>query len=69
MKNEIFIKIYKVIHSCINRRQLYYAGKYLDLAEERGFIDKEFKRAIYLNVYLDKQRELEKAGVVERDTR
>ena len=60
MENEIFIKIYKVIRSCINRRQLYYAGKYLDLAEEKGFIDQEFKRAIYFNIYLDKQKELEK---------
>ena len=60
MKNEIFIKIYKVIHSCINRRQLYYAQRYLELAEEKGFIDREFSRAIYLNIYLDKQRELDK---------
>ena len=50
MENEIFIKIYRVIHSCIDRRQLYYAGKYLDLAEEKGFIDQEFRRAIYFNI-------------------
>ena len=59
MKNEIFIKIYRVIHSCIDRRQLYYAGKYLELAEEKGFIDQEFRRAIYFNIYLDKQREID----------
>jgi len=60
MKNEIFIKIYRVIHSCTTRRQLYYAGKYLDLAERNGYIASDFKRAIYLNVYLNKQHELEK---------
>ena len=68
MKNEIFIKIYNVIHSCIDRRQLFYALRYLDQAEKGGFIDPEFRQSIYLNIYLDKKREIINAGVVERDT-
>ena len=59
MKNEIFIKIYRVIHSCINNRQLYYAHKYLDMAESNGYIDPEFRQAIYYNIYLNKKRELD----------
>ena len=59
MKNEIFIKIYNVIQSCIDRRQLFYALRYLDLAVEKGFIEPEFREAIYLNIYLNKKKELE----------
>jgi hypothetical protein len=60
MKNDLFIKIYKVIHSCIDRRQLYYALRYLDIALEKEFIEPEFYQAIYLNIYLDKKKELKK---------
>ena len=69
MKNEIFIKIYNVIHSCIDRRQLFYALRYLDQAEKGGFIDPKFRQAIYLNIYLDKKREIINAPLVERKTR
>jgi len=59
MKNEIFIKIYNVIHSCETMQQLVWAHKYLDLASENGYIDPEFRQAIFFSVYLDKKKELE----------
>jgi len=55
---EIFTKIYKVIHSCATSDQLYYALRYLKLAQEKGYISEEFRQAIYFSVYLDKEHEL-----------
>ena len=62
---EIFIKIYRVIHSCETMKQLVWAHRYLDLAESNGYIMPEFRRAIFFSVYLDKKREIEanNAGV------
>jgi hypothetical protein len=60
MEKELFNKIYNVIHSCVDRRQLNYALRYLDIALERDFIEPEFYQSIYLSIYLNKKKELEK---------
>ena len=59
MENEIFIKIYDVIHSCRTLPQLYVALEYLELAARNGYIDPVFKTAIYTHIYLDKYKELD----------
>ena len=59
MKTEdLFIKIYNVIHSCETMQQLVWAHKYLDLASENGYIAPELRRAIFFSIYLDKKKEL-----------
>lgn len=60
MKNEIFIKIYNIIHSCKTMDQLLVAGRYLEQAAKNGTIAEEFRQAIFFSVYLDKQKELKK---------
>lgn len=55
---EIFKKIYKIINSCETEEQLEIANKYLDTALKNKYIEWEFYRAIYIDIYLRKKREL-----------
>jgi len=54
----IFEKIFRVIESCETKEQLFYAHRYLNLAEQNGYIAKEFKRAIYFDIFFRKSEEL-----------